>query len=107
MAKKKESIKTWKTAKTSKEFNKAVKKFGKSGLMPNLADVMSNNPTMKNAKRFIGQKIKTSKMQKRDKDLCVKSGGDWVKGACKAKSKFKAGTGKQRAAYNTQGRIKR
>jgi len=90
MAKKKESIKTWKTAKTSKKSNKMVKGLSR-GLMPNLADVMLDNRTMKSGKQFIGQKIKTSKMQKRNKSECVKSGGVWVKGACKAKSKFKPG----------------
>ena len=82
MPKKKESIKTWKTAKTSEKFNKGVKRAAKSvamGVMPTLAIPA------------ISDKLKTNKMQKRDKDLCVKSGGVWVKGACEAKSKFKPG----------------
>ena len=81
MPKKKESIKTWKTAKTSKKFNKYVKRAAVTAL-----DVGTFG-----ASKDLRLRYKKSKMQKRDKDECKKSGGVWVKGSCKAKSKFKPG----------------
>jgi len=84
MSNKKESIKTWKTAKTSKKFNKAVKRAATSA-----ANTISMG-TYGMAESMV-KNLKTKKMQKRNKSECVKSGGVWVKGACKAKSKFKPG----------------